>query len=85
MKNFKEVMYYWTSAAIFDLNERKNAFWCTTNATSDIPLQEHQGSAERPQCVAFERWTGLFRPVNCSKKLSFVCEVILKCVSLIFI
>jgi hypothetical protein len=81
LKLFKELMYYWTSAAFFGSNEEENGkistAWCSTNTTSSsIPRKiTYQDSAEIPRCIAFERMTGVLRPVSCSKKLSFVCEV----------
>jgi hypothetical protein len=69
-------MYYWTSASPVFKNE--SVFWCSSNATSNVAhVSEkfHQQNASNQLCVALQRWSRSFVLVNCSRKLSFVCEV----------
>jgi hypothetical protein len=70
-----EVLYYWTSGTHLDTpHQGKNVFWCAANTTSNVSNAFHRGGGSN-KCVAFERWTNKFKILNCSKMLSFICEV----------
>jgi hypothetical protein len=73
-------MYYWTSGAFLNAGDadNHNIFWCSTNVTSDVSISPNRSESSK-KCVAFERWTGTFRELNCSKRLSFICEVKIYC------
>jgi hypothetical protein len=71
---WKDVIYYWTSGALLNTYELGNVFWCSTNLTSEVSISPKLGESGK-KCVAYERWTGKFVELNCSKQLSFVCEV----------
>jgi hypothetical protein len=70
-------MYYWTSGALLntaDEYDNGNIIWCSSNVTSEVDILSKQSDGGE-KCVAFERWTGKFKELNCSKRLSFICEV----------
>jgi len=74
-----ELLYYWTSGDPCHQSESGNDFninkicWCSTNLTT--PLNYSLQTDQKPKCLAYERWTGKYKPIACNKKLSFVCEV----------
>jgi hypothetical protein len=68
-------MYYWTSGAFLNTSSPfRKAFWCATNMSSAVLISSKRGDGSE-KCVAYERWTGTFKELNCSKRLSFICEV----------
>jgi hypothetical protein len=80
--NIAEIIYYWTAGAAIresSSDEEDNIVWCSTNKTNEVPLfATNLAKGKRAkvhECVALERWTSKYKIVNCTKKMSFICEV----------
>jgi hypothetical protein len=89
-ENNLEILYYWTAGAAKVVTEPSfskvkstgKISWCSTNITVPTKNTIKLRKKRKQSCLAYSRWTHAYQEINCNRKLSFICEVNNKVVSL---